>query len=162
TDIGGTALAVQSDDKVICAGGAFNGSNNDIGVRRFNTDGSLDTSFDGDGLAMIDLGGNEGSNGVTIDSNGTILVASQQDNIALVRLNTDGSLDTTFDGDGIVITNASPFGSDGRSIVVQNDGKIVVAGVSNQSDHTAVLVVRYNDDGSLDTSFDVDGIVTTS
>jgi uncharacterized delta-60 repeat protein len=69
----------------------------------------------------------------------------------------DGDLDTDFDTDGIVTTP----GGHGRAVAVQSDGKIVVAGYSNNGSNDDFAVVRYNSDGSLDTSFDTDGIVTT-
>ncbi len=81
---------------------------------------------------------------------------------ALVRYNTDGSLDTTFDSDGKV-TTAIGSGSDyAYSVAIQSDGKIVAAGYSDNGSNDDFALVRYNTDGSLDTTFDSDGKVTTA
>jgi uncharacterized delta-60 repeat protein len=81
---------------------------------------------------------------------------------AVVRYNIDGSLDTTFDTDGKV-TTAVGLGEDfAISVVLQSDGKIVAAGVSNNGTNDDFAVVRYNTNGSLDTTFDTDGKVTTA
>ena len=79
---------------------------------------------------------------------------------ALVRYNTDGSLDTTFDSDGKVTTAIGSGNDYAYSVAIQSDGKIVAAGYSQRSNDFAL--VRYNTDGSLDTSFDSDGKVTTA
>ncbi|MFL7870948.1 MAG: delta-60 repeat domain-containing protein, partial [Anaerolineales bacterium] len=73
----------------------------------------------------------------------------------------DGSLDTTFDTDGKVITPIGSSHDEGNSVAVQSDGKIVVAGFSYNGSNSDFAVVRYNSDGSLDTTFDTDGKVTT-
>lgn len=156
-------VAIQADGKIVAAGSSFNGSNTDFAIARYNTDGSLDTSFDGDGKLVIQIGSdNDDSYGVVIQPNGKIVLAggsraTPNSNFALVRLNVNGSFDTSFDSDGIVTT---PMGisTDGTSgIALQTDGKVVVTGRSNND----FAVVRYNSNGSLDTSFDGDGKVTT-
>ncbi|MCB8950809.1 MAG: hypothetical protein H6650_02225 [Ardenticatenales bacterium] len=135
-------------------------------VARFNSDGSVDTTFDGDGFARIVLGSSF-SLDVVVQSDGkAIAVGEAYDgegdaSFSVVRFNTDGSLDTSFDGDGIVKTDIYPSGHDtARAVAVQPDGKIVVVGgVGPDPYHPAIA--RYNSNGSLDTSFDgeADGIV---
>ncbi len=165
TDLGfwdyGRSVAIQPDGKIVVAGASGQYPNYDFAVVRYNSDGSLDTSFDGDGKITTDFGSNDDGSDVAIQSDGKIVVigyteSSPTTNFAIVRYNPDGSLDATFDGDGKVTTN---FGghSYGFSITIQPDGKIVVVGFA--SDNFAVA--RYNPDGSLDTSFDSDGLVTT-
>ena len=84
------------------------------------------------------------------------------DDIVLARYNPDGSLDITFDTDGIV-TRAIGSSDDGASgIAVQSDGKIVIAGYSNNGTNDDIALARYNTDGSLDSTFDTDGLLTTS
>ncbi len=79
----------------------------------------------------------------------------------LVRYNIDGTLDNTFDTDGKV-TTAFGFGEDyGGEIALQPDGKIIVAGSSEQGGHWDFALARYNSDGSLDTTFSADGKVIT-
>jgi uncharacterized delta-60 repeat protein len=79
-----------------------------------------------------------------------------------VRYNTDGSLDTSFDTDGKVTTAIGASYDFVSSIALQSDGKIVVAGYFVNGDNYDFALVRYNTDGSPDTSFSGDGIVTTA
>jgi uncharacterized delta-60 repeat protein len=72
-----------------------------------------------------------------------------------------GTLDTSFDGDGLVTTSMSDFRDEGQSVGIQSDGKILVAGVANAHGYSDFALIRYNPDGSLDTNFDTDGKVTT-
>ncbi len=73
----------------------------------------------------------------------------------------DGDLDPTFDTDGRVTTDFNGIGDFGKSIAIQSDGKILVAGSTNVVGSSGFALARYNVDGSLDLSFDVDGKVTT-
>ena len=84
------------------------------------------------------------------------------DDFALVRYNTNGSLDTSFDSDGKVTTAIGSGNDYACSVAIQSDGKIVAAGYSNNGSNDDFALVRYNTDGSLDTSFDSDGKVTTA
>ncbi len=167
TDFGGfdtaQAVAVQADGKIITAGRTFpSGGSNDFALARYNTDGSLDTTFNGDGRVTTDFGGDEVAEGVAVQTDGKIVAAGRTGGVvdfALVRYNTDGSLDTTFNGDGRVTTD---FGGDevAVAVAVQADGSIVAAGGSTVGSNDFALA-RYNRDGSLDTTFDTDGKVTT-
>jgi uncharacterized delta-60 repeat protein len=148
--IGQRAL-IQSDGKVL----ALPGGN----IARYNTDGSLDTSFGSAGIA--NYGGNAGA----LQSDGKILLASGSGSggFGLERLNSDGSLDTSFGNQGVVTTSflASTAAT---QIVVQSDGKIVLAGgggVKSGNLYGAFELARYNANGSLDTSFGQQGKVTT-
>jgi len=149
-------MAIQADGKIVVVGrgGGF-------AVVRYNTDGSLDTSFDGDGIVSTQVGGDlSEAFSVAIQADGKIVVVgSGFGGFGVVRLNPNGSLDTTFNGTGIVIT---PVNTDGVAwaVAIQPDGKIVAAGQSGGSGYDFALV-RYNTNGSPDTSFDGDGIVTT-
>jgi len=150
-----TCVTLQSDGKILTAG--F--SNNNFALVRYNTDGSLDASFDQDGVVTTDLGGADQARGMAIQPDGKIVLAgygSGSIDFALTRYNTDGSFDTSFDGDGKVLTN---FGSSDRgwSMALQADGKIVVAGISNNN----FALARYNTNGSLDAGFGNLGTVTT-
>jgi uncharacterized delta-60 repeat protein len=163
TDIGTnddylSSLVIQSDGKIIGAGNTLNVNTfkQNFALVRYNTDGSLDNTFDTDGKVTTDIG-IYGGNGysVALQSDGKMLVAGDAANasfnndFAIIRYNTDGSLDNTFDFDGEVIT---PFGSNvsnGKSIAVQSDGKIVVAGHSNNGTSDYFAVARYNNAGSV-------------
>jgi len=154
-----TSVALQSDGRIVIAGYTNNPSfKNDFAVVRYNTNGSLDSSFNGTGKVTTDLNLNSDDigNGVTMQSDGKIVVAGQSaDDFGVVRYNSNGSLDPGFGGgDGIVNTNFGSGATDiGRAVVVQSNGKITVAGRSRSE----LAFARYNADGTPDTSFDVDG-----
>ena len=76
--------------------------------------------------------------------------------------NANGSLDTSFDTDGKVTTAIGSSRDAAQSVAIQSDGKIVAAGYSNNGSNYEFALARYNTDGSLDTSFDTDGKVTTA
>ena len=173
---GAHGVAIQADGKVVVVGHSYNGLPllDDFTVVRYNASGTLDTSFNGTGKVITDIGGfssdGEGDYGrcVAIQSDGKIVVAGYArvggtltqggtDAIALVRYNTNGSLDTTFNITGKVITNATIGDAQARCIALQSDGKIVVAG----STGSEVVVARYNENGSLDTTFNGTGVVST-
>ena len=112
-------------------------------------DGDLDTSFDTDGKLTTAIGsGADIAYSVVLQSDGKILVAGSSFNgsdndFAIVRYNTDGSLDSTFGTDG-ELTTAIGSGSDGaNSVVLQSDGKIVAAGYSSNGSDNDFAVVRY-------------------
>ncbi|WP_370197135.1 delta-60 repeat domain-containing protein, partial [Aurantimonas sp.] len=175
TDIAGSAdqgrsMTVQADGGILVAGYGLNGANNDIALVRYNADGSLDTSFGGgDGIVTIDIAGSHDFGySVTVQADGGILVAGRgwtgsSYDFVLVRYNADGSLDTGFGGgDGIVTTDIGGNTDIGSTVTVQADGGILVAGRSYDGTSYDFVLVRYNADGSLDTSFGGgDGIVTT-
>ncbi|MCP4168951.1 MAG: hypothetical protein GY759_24065, partial [Chloroflexi bacterium] len=161
-------VTVQSDGKILVTGLSHNGTDWDFALTRYNSDGTLDTSFGGgDGILTTAIGaGDDSAVSVTMQSDGKILVAGNSDNgsdkdLALVRYNTDGSLDTSFDGDGILTTAFGSANDSGSSVAVQSNGKILVAGTSFNGSDWDFSLARYNTDGSLDTSFDGDGKLTT-
>jgi len=175
TDVGsddsGRGVVVQPDGKTVVAG--YGGGN--FEVARYNFDGSLDTTFDGDGKVVTDLGQvTDRAYGVVLQdekivvagytspySGGTFDPSGHALDFALARYNADGSLDTTFDGDGKVITD---LGLEDVALAVAPQGeKIVVAGYNytNTSTQVNFTVARYNADGSLDATFDGDGKVIT-
>lgn len=161
------SVAIQADGKIVVAGYVFNDTNNDFAVVRYNSDGSLDYTFDGDGRAITPvLGFNDAAFSVAIQPDGKIVAVGSLNNgsngdIALVRYNPNGSLDTTFDGDGKIVTSIGAANEEAWAVALQPDGKIVVAGYSNNGTNDDVALVRYNPNGSLDSTFDGDGKVTT-
>jgi uncharacterized delta-60 repeat protein len=170
TDFGGFDLAdavvLQRDGKIVVAGGA----NNNFGLARYNRDGSLDPSFGEGGKVETDFGGtNEIARGIALQRDEKIVVAGPTDqglsdlNMALVRYNTDGSMDMSFGDSGKVITDFFGDLDAATGIVVQRNGKIVVAGYAFNPDNGTddFALARYNRDGSLDAHFGVGGKVTT-
>ena len=166
------AVAIQSDGKIVVAGSSRS-ANDDFIVSRYNPNGSLDTTFDGDGITITPIGtGDEQALAVIIQPDGKIIAAGQTSNgtnfdIAVVRYNVNGSLDTSFDSDGKAVT---PIGSSNelvRTIALQNDGKIVVAGQTFNGANNDICLLRYESNGSLDATFDGNsgtgnGIITTA
>jgi uncharacterized delta-60 repeat protein len=158
----GYAAAIQTDDKILIAAQSFNGANADFSVVRINPDGSFDSTFDSDGIAIIDLIGDDLLYAMALQTDGKIVVAGTSSmNFAAIRLNTDGSLDTSFDTDGKVKTPVTIGDDIATALTIQTDGKIILAGITNAPGNLNLLV-RYNTDGSLDTTFDTDGMVITS
>ncbi|MGI8604315.1 MAG: delta-60 repeat domain-containing protein [Verrucomicrobiales bacterium] len=131
--------------------------------------GDLDATFGTGGKVTTDFGIGSGDEGVSValQSDGKIVVAgssgaSGNQDFALVRYTSAGALDTSVNGTGKVTTDFG-FGADwGRSVAVQSDGKIVVAGSSDDASGTSdFALVRYTSTGALDTSFNGTGKVTT-
>jgi uncharacterized delta-60 repeat protein len=162
-----TSMVIQGDGKIVLAGFALNGSDYDFAVVRYNTDGSLDTSFNGDGKLTTSLGsGDDFARAVALQADGKFVVAGSSDSgsgnqFALARYNPTGSLDSSFDGDGKLTT---PIGSSDdvvNSVAIQADGKIVAAGTSYSGSDNDFALARFSANGSLDSTFDGDGKVTT-
>lgn len=161
------STVVQPDGKVVAAGYAWNGSNNDFALARYNTDGSLDSTFSSDGKLTTNFGADEYGNSVVIQSDGKIVVAgytiSTNSYFAVARYNTDGSLDNTFSSDGKLTTSFGSSDNFANAVAVQSDGKIIAAGYTRTADgsNTDIAVARYNANGSLDNTFSGDGKQTT-
>ncbi len=168
------AVAILSGNKIIVAGESRNGSNYDFTVVKYNSDGTLDTSFGGgDGIVTTDFGSSSDKvNDLAIQSDGKIVVvgstyANNAEIFAVARYNADGTLDTTFDSDGKVVTSVPYNGLDTTetaSAVAFYGSKILVAGNTRVDYHNGfypsmATIIRYNANGSLDTSFDGDGYV---
>ncbi len=167
----GNAVAVTNVGKAVVVGATDTdpgaGANYDFAVARYNEDGTLDTTFGGDGIVTVPIG--PGSNqdiadAVAIQDDQKIVVAGRAFmgipgtgyDFGVIRLNTDGTLDTGFDGDGIATTAiASGIGDDSpHAVAIQSDGQIVVAGSSNGD----FSLARYGGgNGALDPSFDGPG-----
>lgn len=162
----GSSVAVQSDGKIVVAGHYSNGSNEDFAALRYNEDGTLDGGFGTGGKVTTPIGsGHDYGASVAVQSDGKIVVAGYFSNggnedFAVVRYTASGGLDGGFGTGGKVTT---PIGGDdtGHSVVVQSDGKIVVAGTSHSGSNRDFAVVRYNEDGTLDSGFGTGGKVTT-
>jgi uncharacterized delta-60 repeat protein len=163
-----SAVAFQRDGKIVVAGSANNGADSDFAVARYNSDGSLDTTFDTDGKLTTQMGSNDDyGEDLVLQPDGRIVVAgfshdnlSSVDNFVLARYSPDGLLDINFGSGGKVTTD---FGCSAAAyaIVLQPDGKILAAGHSCGSTGSDFALARFNSDGSLDATFDIDGIVTT-
>ena len=173
----GNSVAIQSDGKIVVGGtarstGALLGAA-DFAVIRYNPDGSLDASFDGDGKVTTDFFGfDDHGNGVAIQTDGRIVVAgtakpaNDTSDFGVVRYDANGTLDTTFDGDGLSLTDIAGDWDEGNAVAIQpGDGHIVVVGgaiVPNAVGwfHDFALI-RYDTNGTLDPGFGAGGKVIT-
>jgi uncharacterized delta-60 repeat protein len=164
------ALGIQSDGRIVAAGYSYNGSNFDFALVRYNTNGTLDTTFGSGGIVTTPVGiGHDAANALVIQSDGRIVAAGYSYNgsnydFALVRYNTDGSLDATFGTGGIVTTPIGSAEDIAYALGIQSDGRIMAAGSSfnSGSNKHDIALVRYNTDGSLDATFGAGGKVTTT
>ncbi|WP_338017402.1 hypothetical protein [Streptomyces adustus] len=151
----GRALALQPDGKIL-VGGEVGTTRFDFALLRFNTDGSLDTGFDGDGIVRTDLGDYDSVEGLAVQPDGKIVAAGGSGSrFALARYLPNGALDPGFNRNGTVLT---PGGTAADVKVQPGDGRIVVAGSNGPGGDFAV--VRYNPDGSQDTGFGSGGLAT--
>ena len=150
-------LAVQPDGKILVAGGTVAGG--DLLVYRLNADGSPDTTFDGDGLFKLDLGGLESAAAIAVQPDGRIVVAgftNVNNDILVIRLTAAGGLDASFDGDGILVSDRGSVDS-ATDVKVQADGRIVVVGRAINNFNQYAFVHRLNADGSADGDFATSG-----
>jgi uncharacterized delta-60 repeat protein len=138
----------------------------DFAIARYNPNGTLDRSFGGDGKVITDFGGSDRAFGVTIQTDGKVVAAGDSSvafgdpHFALARYNRNGTLDTSFGGDGKVTTNFAGGGV-ALAVEIQPDGKIVVVGYVGRNAGPDFALARYNRKGTLDTSFGRNGKVTT-
>jgi uncharacterized delta-60 repeat protein len=163
-----TSIVIQSDGKIVAAGESDNGEDFDFAVARYNTDGSLDSTFGINGVLTTSIGTSDDyARSVAIQDDGKIVLAGYYWNgsntdFALVRYTINGLLDSDFGINGIVTTPVGALNDIAHSLVIQNDGKIVVAGQSKKSIYNEFAIVRYDSTGSLDNTFGTNGILTTS
>ncbi|MFI7635963.1 hypothetical protein [Nonomuraea sp. NPDC049400] len=166
TDFGGddsaSAVALQPDGEIVVVG--HGGPGGDFALARYNSDGTLDSSFGADGRVTTDFGGSgDAALAVALQADGKIVAAGAGGGtfvFALARYNSDGSLDSGFGSGGKVTTDLTGASEHARTVAVQSDGMIVAAGRSGGAGDFAV--VRYNADGGLDSGFGTLGVVTTS
>jgi uncharacterized delta-60 repeat protein len=132
-------------------------------------DGVLDPTFGSEGIVPTDIGGNDDLGlDVEVQPDGRVIMAGTSSNadgtdndFGLVRYNPDGSLDTTFDTDGKVTTSFGTGYDLASALALQADGKIIAAGHTDNGNEIDFALARYNLDGSVDITFDLDGKVTT-
>ena len=170
-----TSIAVQTDGMIVAAGSYLDAQANTSGIliARYKKDGTLDKTFDGDGIVQANFPNFDSPihypASLALQSDGKIIVAgttlrsssSTNGDFALARYHVDGSLDESFDGDGKLTTD---FGAHETAfgVAIQSDGKIVVVGDTSTITRADFALARYNSDGTLDASFDDDGKQTTN
>jgi uncharacterized delta-60 repeat protein len=173
-DESGYAVAIQPDGKVLIAGSRFVGTSGQRFVlARLKPNGKLDHHFSGDGKLLLNLGGtNQTAEDLAMGPNGKILVAgyagpSSDVQMVVLRLTPKGKLDTTFSGDGKILTHV-PGGDgvdDGAYAVARDGKKIVVGGYSGSGPSYTDYdwaVARFDSAGVPDPTFSGDGFATAS
>jgi uncharacterized delta-60 repeat protein len=154
------AVIVQPGGRIVVAGQR----DGDLALLRYSAGGTLDPSFDGDGIVVTDVGFRERSISLLRQAGGRLLVVGQAtDRLVLARYLADGRLDSGFGRSGTVVTRTP--GIEWRVAVQAVDGTIVVAGariVTRPIQAMALAVARYRPDGRLDRAFAGDGLTVTS
>ncbi len=178
TDLGSTFehaydVVIQSDGKIVTAGDTVrSGTGQDFALVRYNSNGTLDTSFGTNGRAVTDFKGyGDVALAVARQADGKFVAAGYArvsgvgyPDFALARYNSNGTLDTSFGSKGKVITAISQDTDIIEAMAIQADGKIVVVGWTQKTGTAGTgnfVVARYNANGSLDTAFGTGGKVVT-
>ena len=159
-------IAIQSDGKIVVAGNSYDGNLDNFAIARYNADGTIDNTFNGNGYVLTSIGTSGAAiNSIAIQSDGSIFAAGytlfgNNMDFAVAKYTSSGILDNTFDADGIAITpiyNNAEFAS---KVLIQPDGKIVVFGSTIQNSDYDFAMVRYNSDGTYDNTFNGNGFIT--
>ena len=160
---------VMSGDKTVFGGSAADSwSRHDMGIGQLTSDGRNDTAFaSGEGRTYVDFGfGDSDVRELLVQADGKIVgigesqVFDNDDSVAVTRLNADGSLDTSFSGDGKFAHDFGNGDSYGWAGAIDEDGRIVIAGQYNNGANDKAFVMRLTTAGELDTSFGTGGIKT--
>ncbi len=175
TDMLGTsdeanAVKVQPDGKIVIAG-SMSTPDTDFALLRYNPDGGLDLTFGHGGKVVTGMGGQDSASDVVLLPNGKLVavgasyrVSIQDAKIAIARYLSDGVLDVSLNGgQGKLLTEIDGWGVVGNAAALQNDGKIVVAGTTvGPLWQGGVALARYDTYGSPDWTFGTHGVVTTT
>jgi uncharacterized delta-60 repeat protein len=166
------SAVITATGKILLVGSTTDYQTYRMMLIRINADGTLDTSFDTDGVALqsVSLVGPNAEDmayDVALDDLGNILVCGSSYDTNYVRrpvvarFTPDGVLDSTFGVDGVATIPVMAVGESAfKGLVVQPDGKILATGYFGQTElWYLLLLVRFNTDGSLDSTFSTDGIV---
>jgi uncharacterized delta-60 repeat protein len=172
TGFNGNDVIQQADGKLVAAGYRYNKKGlRHFAVLRYNSDGSLDTTFNGTGATTTVFSALpipfDYAQAIIQQDDGKLVAAGNSLNagaeeFALARYNKDGSLDVTFGEAGLLTTSFGAGNDKCYSVIQQADGKLVAAGLSYANGNADFALVRYNRDGSLDDTFGGDGMVTAA
>ncbi len=165
------AVAVRPDGKIVVAGYTFAGTTTgyDFAVVRYNPNGTLDSTFSGDGMVITSVGTSTSQDqayDVALQGNNVVVAGSANNDFAVVRYDANGNLDSTFGTGGVVKTDFFASADVAYALAVEpSSGKIVLAGSTNNPNNTAagtdIALARYNSNGTLDTDFGSGGKAVT-
>lgn len=158
----GTGIAVQPDGKILVGGRAEIQGDYDFTLIRYNTDGSLDNSFGGDGKVSYNFGAlyDDYANEMVLESDGKITLVGHTNlntlnsSICLARFLPNGDIDPSFGNSGEVITDLGTDYDFGYTLAQNAEGKYAVSGKSSSD----VYVALYDENGTLDANFGTGGI----
>lgn len=156
-------IMLQADSKILIGAYTYDDIAADFAIVRLNENGALDNSFGNNGITIADNGSHEIVDAMTLLNDGKILLAGNNySEFLAARFNTDGSLDTSFGTNGWIATEFDSSDSQVKDAVLQADGKFLLGGYSynNSTGINSMAVARYNEDGSIDTTFGTAGKVT--
>jgi uncharacterized delta-60 repeat protein len=166
----GQAIAIQADGKAVIAGSSIASGVKKSAVARLTSAGVLDTTFGGGtGKALFDICGSGGDNEIEdvavqsdqkIVSAGYCLNGSQKD-MVVARFTSTGAPDASFGTNGVTVVDFGGHDDQGNRVRIQNDGKIVVAGYSNNGSVDSAAMIRLTPSGALDALFGVGGKIVT-
>jgi uncharacterized delta-60 repeat protein len=154
-----TAVATTSERIYLLGTYWVNGSYG-IGILALKPDGTFDYTFDGDGTRTVTVSTSDDVGDIAVQNDGKILICGYTpEDIFVIRLNPDGSMDDSWGVNGVAITSVTTSWDRVHKIKCQPDGKVVVAGYcgTNVND---LAVVRYNANGTLDSAFGTGGKFT--
>ncbi len=161
-------VVLQPDGKIVLAGASSVQGQGDFAVARLDRDGSLDETFSGDGKLTTDFNTSSLATDVALQSDGDIVVSGvayggsdTSWDFAIAVYNPDGSLDTGFSSNGLRILDFDDEYDWAYAVAVQPDNKILVGGQAGIGGDGDFGIARFTTAGSLDPTFDDDGIVTT-
>lgn len=162
------AVALQANGQIVVVGSSFeNGSGYRLVVARYNADGSLDSGFGTNGLQITTTTNGGRLTCVAIRDDGYIVAGGLQfggtadEKLLVARYTPSGEPDVSFDGEGFAIIDITPDDDAGADIALEPDGDILVVGYCGVGADAGMVLVRLAENGSLDSSFDGDGIVIT-
>ena len=162
------AVAIDGSGRIIVAGAAANGSDDDFTLARYDTTGTLDPGFGTGGIVTTPIGpADDVAHAVTVDGGGGILVAGTSANglgqmlFTLARYDATGVLDPLFGTGGVVTTAFGPGDAEARAIAIDGSGRIVLAGTATAGGDADYALARYDASGIPDAGFGSGGTVTT-
>jgi uncharacterized delta-60 repeat protein len=162
TGANATGVGVQSSGNIIIAGSSVNGGTPSFTLARFTSSGSLDTTFGTSGIVLTNPGVINILNAIAIQSDDKIVaIGTADNNLTIVRYNTNGSIDTGFGTSGIFQPNIDPSVI-GYDVTLDSSGNIIISASIVQSSITKSMVIRLTSSGALDTTFNTVGYVITS